>query len=238
MTSMERISPHDLKEGEATGTETLVIHLARYDFAAHHVRPGRLLDIACGVGYGTHMLASRNPDNVCVGVDRDADAIAEARRHYSRPNVSYVVADAMTFVDPAGFDTIASLETIEHLPQPMAFVKHVVSQLRPGGRFIASVPTTPSVDANPHHLHDFTEGSFRAMFSMHGLREVACLRIAQPYRPLPLLTRQEARAEGLRRNIAAFYVSNPMSLAKRIATTIRYGFENRYLTAAFEKPRR
>ena len=237
MSTLERIDPSELARGEATGTDTLVIHLARYDFASHYVRPGRLLDIACGVGYGTHLLAARQPQVACVGVDISADAIATARRGYAGPNVDFVLADAMTFADAAGFDTIVTLETIEHLPDPQAFVDRIVTLLRPGARLVASVPTTPSVDANPHHVHDFTEASFRALFRPHGLREIACLRIAQPYAPLPVLQRRESRAVGIRRNLLGYYASHPLSLVRRVGSTLRHGFENRYITAALELPR-
>lgn len=234
--TLERITPDNLAHGEATGTGSLVIHLARYDFASHYIRPGRLLDIACGVGYGTHLLASRHSHVKCVGLDIEPDAIATARSRYSHPRVDFVLGDGMRFVDANGFDTIISLETIEHLPDPKAFVDRLVDLLRPGGRLVASVPSTPSVDANPHHMHDFTEESFRRLFRGHGLHELECLRIAQPYAPLAVLRRQEARAVGIRRNLLRYYASNPMSLMRRLGATLRYGFENRYATIALEKP--
>ena len=53
---LERLVPEYVQTGEVTGSETLKLHLARYKFAASYVRPGRLLDIACGSGYGTKML--------------------------------------------------------------------------------------------------------------------------------------------------------------------------------------
>ncbi len=49
--SLERLVPDNRVEGVATGDETLRLHLERYRFSARHARPGRLLDIACGVGY-------------------------------------------------------------------------------------------------------------------------------------------------------------------------------------------
>ena len=50
--------------------ETLEIHLERYRFAADHARPGRLLDLACGVGYGTRLMADRQPGiESALGVD-------------------------------------------------------------------------------------------------------------------------------------------------------------------------
>ena len=54
--SLERIIPDKLDEVGVTGRETLHLHLARYAFAARNLRGHTLLDIACGVGYGTQFL--------------------------------------------------------------------------------------------------------------------------------------------------------------------------------------
>ena len=230
---LERLIPDYVQSGDTTGQETLTLHVARYEFAAKHVLPGRLLDIACGVGYGTRLIANRRRELTAVGVDCSEAAIAYASERYGDQRVRVLVGDANRFEDPEGFDSIVSLETIEHLPQPESFIAHVVSQLRPGGVFVASVPTTPSVDANPHHLNDFTKGSFRRMVAAHGLQERACFRQVQPFRVLPLLTRTEARAKEIRRNLPLYYLRNPGSMARRVASTLRFGFANHYITIAW-----
>ena len=56
--SLERIVPDELRAGERTGEETLRLSLERYEFAARVLRPGRVLDLACGVGYGTRPIVS------------------------------------------------------------------------------------------------------------------------------------------------------------------------------------
>ena len=61
----------------------------------------------------------------------------------------------------------------EHLPEPQLFFARLVELLAAGGVLVASVPTTPSVDLNPHHLHDFTAAQFRRMGARHGLVEAA-----------------------------------------------------------------
>ncbi len=233
--SLERVIPELLQSGEATGEESLRLHLARYEFAATHAHAGRVLDLACGVGYGTFLLAERRPDITALGVDVSPEAIDYARQRYAHSRISFVVADAMTFHDPKGFDSIVSLETIEHLPAPELFFHHLVGQLIPGGVVVASVPTTASMDANPHHLHDFTERFFRRMIQSQGLEEIAALQQVQPYRLLPLLMRHETRAKGIRRGLLQYYFRHPASLGRRINTLFRYGFTNRYLTVAARK---
>src|SRR5688572_12068038 len=88
--SLERIVPSELRPGEVSGVETLALHVARYDFAARFVQPGRLLDIACGSGYGTALLADAHRAVQCIGVDINERAIEHATRTYARPNVRYV----------------------------------------------------------------------------------------------------------------------------------------------------
>jgi SAM-dependent methyltransferase len=196
-----------------------------------------VLDCACGVGYGTRILADRATSEVsAVGVDLSPAAIDYAREHYAGPRVRFVVGDAMEFSDPEGFDTIVSIETIEHLPDPVRFVDRMIAALRPGGVFVASVPVTPSVDANPHHLHDFTERSFRRLFTRRDLLEFARLTQDQPFSLGAVVTRGEARMQQVRRNLPAYYLSHPPQLLRRLSSTLRHGFKNRYLTVAWRGP--
>ena len=233
--SLERILPELLEAAEVTGQETRRLHFERYEFAAQHVGAGRLLDIACGVGYGTKLLVTRARYPVtAIGVDISPEAIEYARSRYAGENIQYRVGDALTFSDREGFDTIVSLETIEHVDDHRGFVTKLIALLRPGGVLIASVPTTPSVDANPHHRHDFTERSFRRLFEKAGLIEIARLKQTQRFKILPLLTRTEHRARDLRPNLLGYYVTHPWSLSKRVMATGRYGLQNRYLTIAWK----
>ncbi len=235
--SLERIVPDQLDESGATGRETLELHVERYAWAARFLRPGRLLDLACGVGYGTRLLADRASVAVhALGVDRSGDAVRYAQRRYGSGGARFEVGDAMTFDDPEGFDSIVSLETVEHLKEPEAFLARMVRLLRPGGVLVASVPSTPSVDLNPHHCHDFTEASFRRMVAPHGLKELDCLRQGQPVRLAAILTRSESRLSDLRPKLWRYYLTHPRAVLRRIGATLRYGFSNRYLTIAWEKP--
>jgi SAM-dependent methyltransferase len=235
--SLERLVPDEVARGDATGDETLRLHLERYGFAARHARPGRFLDLACGVGYGTRLVADAN-DTIesALGVDLSESAVRYATDRYARAGIEYRHGDGVRFADPAGFDTIVSLETIEHVPDPQALVGNLVSLLRPGAVLVASVPTTPSADVNPHHLHDFTEASFRAMFTRHGLRELEAFQQVQPYKVFRILRKQEQRAEDLRPNLVGWYLSHPMAALTRVLATLRWGFTNRYITIVWRAP--
>jgi SAM-dependent methyltransferase len=235
--SLERLVPDELRSGDVTGEEALRISLERYDFAAQHARPGRLLDLACGVGYGTRFLTDRvEPLTAALGVDLSEDAVAYASERYANDRTTFLACDAMQFEGGEGFDTIVSIETIEHLPDPEAFVERLVGLLRPGGHLVGSVPITPSVDANPHHLHDFTDRSFRRLVGRHGLEVLDDLVQDQRFGLRAVLTRSEARLGSMRENLPAWYLRHPGALLRRVASTLRYGFVNRYLTVAWRLP--
>jgi len=236
--SLERLVPDDLDPEDATGGETYRLHLERYRFAATHARPGRLLDLACGVGYGTRLLADESPEvKEAVGIDISADSIEYARDRYGRNGIEYMEGDGLVYRDEAGFDTIVSLETIEHLPcDPGVFVEHLATLLRPGGVLVASVPTTPSVDVNPHHLHDFTPSSFARLFERLGFSSHDELQQVQSVPVISILRRSEDRLSEVRPNLLRYYAKHPRALLKRIAATLKYGFTNHYLTTAWVRP--
>jgi SAM-dependent methyltransferase len=232
--TLERLVPDALSDTDATGHATLELHLQRYEFAAMHARPGRALDMACGVGYGSRLLADHARLEV-LGVDLDPAAIAYATKRYADPRVRFECRDAQAFRDPDGFDTVVSLETIEHVPDPARLIERLVAAVRPGGVLVASVPTTPSVDVNPHHLHDFTEKSFAALLAPHRLTELARMHQVQRYAPVAILRRREARTADLRPNLLAYYARHPRAAIKRAVATARYGFSNRYVTIAWRR---
>ena len=236
--SLERIVPDQIEEDSATGLQTLRLHQARYAFAAKHIQQGRILDIACGTGYGSHILLQEAHVDISeiIGVDISQEAIFYAQKRYAHPVVTFLNQNIDHFEDEKGFQNIISLETIEHLPNPQGFVQKLANLLQPGGLLICSAPTTPSVDVNPYHLNDFTERSFRNLFLSQGLKEIDCLPQIQPYSIKAVQNKSEARMKDLRSNLVGYYLTHPHSAIKRIWATARYGFTNRYLTLVCQKP--
>jgi len=231
--TLERLVPDELLKDEATGRQTFNLHIERYEFAARKLRDAKsILDIACGVGYGSRLLKGSLPAALVTGVDSSAEAIEYANARYARPKLTFRVGDAMTFED-GPFDAVVSLETIEHLPDPQPFIQRVTTRLlRPGGIFIGSVPVTPSMDANPHHLHDFTARSFRKLLASRGLLEFDCLHQIQPYSPVAVITRSEERMQSMRPKILVYYRQHPHKAFLRLKSLILDGFKNKYLTIA------
>lgn len=130
-------------------------HLQRYLFARERVS-GRVLDVACGVGYGSYVLGVGN--NIVVGVDISAEAVTEARAQHSRPNVSFHLGPLDSLpVDTPLFDAAVSLETIEHVPDPRALLRDLSTRLKPGGVLVISAPNvfqhTRGNPPVPNHYH-------------------------------------------------------------------------------------
>jgi SAM-dependent methyltransferase len=159
----ERIVPDDTSSG------VLALHLARYVFAERWCRDRDVLDVGCGVGYGSAHLA--DVARRVVGGDVDAESIGYARRRYSRRNVEFHVLDATALPFPdAAFDTVCAFETIEHLADPEALVREAARVLRATGTFLVSTPRverTTSSPANPHHRVEFARHDFERILGRH-----------------------------------------------------------------------
>lgn len=235
--SLERIDPDRLSTNETTGEATLQLHLQRYHYAGRFLIKGNCADIACGTGYGTFLLATEygNLTDRITAVDIDANSIERARERYTHPSVDFVVADAVQFRSLLPLQNIISLETIEHLPDPAAFVRNMSIQLVKGGRFIVSVPITPSMDANPYHLNDFTRASLIKLFKEAGLTLIDSFVQIQSYKLFSVLNKKEERSKDLRKGIMRYYLQHPSKFFLRISSLLMDGFNNKYLVAVFEK---
>ncbi|HLK61146.1 MAG TPA: class I SAM-dependent methyltransferase [Chthonomonadaceae bacterium] len=153
---------------ESAGYSTFWEHIYRYRFAAQHVAGKRVLDIACGEGYGVAALARAGAKSV-VGVDISEEACEHARRKYGI-EARQGSADAIPL--PQGsVDVIVSFETIEHVPSPQSFLEECLRVLAPGGALIISTPNkavyTMGDRPNPYHCSEMTESEFKALLSLH-----------------------------------------------------------------------
>lgn len=151
--------------------ELALEHWHRYLLASQFAAERHVLDVACGVGYGSDLLA-RTAKRV-LGIDRDQQAINWARINYNRPNLEFRCADAVEFRSgEAEFGVIVSFETIEHLPSPATFLERLKIALRPGGILLISSPDKQAYgrtrrQPNPHHCSEMERDEFAHLLGRH-----------------------------------------------------------------------
>jgi 2-polyprenyl-3-methyl-5-hydroxy-6-metoxy-1,4-benzoquinol methylase len=148
--------------------------VVRYAIVRHLVKGKRVLDVACGVGYGARLLSEWGAREV-VGVDIAPGAIATARRIFNRSGQTFLTGDAeelakvLDGVNP--FDVIVSFETIEHLARPELFLRALSTIRAPGGVLAVSCPNDAGygrrLGDNPYHLSIHSFDSFRELTERH-----------------------------------------------------------------------
>jgi SAM-dependent methyltransferase len=136
-------------------------HVARYRFAKDFVRGKRVLDIACGEGYGAAALAKAGAASV-TGVDIAAEICEHARHKYG---LDARLGDAQSIpLQDRSIDLVVSFETIEHVDDPAAFLGECARVLVPDGTLIVSTPNRPVYSGeggqNPFHRIEFDEREF------------------------------------------------------------------------------
>ena len=149
---------------ERADDRTFWEHIYRYRFAARLAKGKKILDIACGEGYGAAALAKAGAAGI-LGVDVSAEACAHAASKYG---IEARVGDAQKIpAESRSFNLIVSFETIEHLLQPELFVAECARVLAPGGTAVISTPNRDvyrqNVPNNPFHLKELSESEFSNM---------------------------------------------------------------------------
>lgn len=135
-------------------------HINRYSFASQLVQGKACLDVACGTGYGTALLAQKC--DIVVGVDLNQQVLRYAKQYHGNNRVKFIEADARALpFRRETFDCIVSFETIEHIERPTRFLAECRRVLRNSGLFICSTPNrlvySPSAGSgNPFHVQEFS----------------------------------------------------------------------------------
>lgn len=112
-------------------------HEIAYHTALPLTRGARVLDAGCGEGYGTAMLAEDGA--AVVGVDLDLPTVQHLHRSY--PQVPAVLANLVALPFAEGtFDTVVTLQVVEHLWDQPGFVSECARVLRPYGLLVLSTP--------------------------------------------------------------------------------------------------
>jgi len=178
---VQRSQPPGVPALELTGERTLPDvpqenywyqrHLVVYEWIAQRVVGRRVVDMACGEGYGSDILA-RSAREV-VGVDANPEAFEHARLKYRRANLEFVRELVEDYDEPA--DTVVFLQTIEHVHEPHKLLTHFLELLPAKGELILSTPNILTLAApgegrseNPWHVKEYRSEEFHALLDGYG----------------------------------------------------------------------
>ncbi len=143
--------------------------ISRYNWIAQSVKNRKILDVACGSGYGSNYLFKMGASDI-TGLDVSHNAINYAMNRYSGDNIQFICHDAqhLPFSDNS-FDLVVSFETIEHIEHYEVFVSECNRVLRDGGLFVCSTPNSETASSNSgdplahYHVKEFTIQEFREL---------------------------------------------------------------------------
>jgi glycosyltransferase involved in cell wall biosynthesis/2-polyprenyl-3-methyl-5-hydroxy-6-metoxy-1,4-benzoquinol methylase len=163
-----------MKERYVPGTWELAFyeHLPRYLLAANFALQKAILDLGCGTGYGTAMLA-RSGAASALGLDIDPSTIEWAENTHHEKNLAFCVSsDLGENLASKSFDLITCFEMIEHVtkPEQQATIRSIARLLRKNGILLISTPNplvTELYGDNPFHLREMTREEFLALISEH-----------------------------------------------------------------------
>lgn len=146
------------------------IHFARYAIAMSLVKDKKVLDIACGEGYGSYLLKRAGAKEM-VGVDVSADAINRARKSFEASGIEFVLADVATIEQRYSaecFDVVISCETIEHIENPDTYLQSLKKLAKKDALFIITCPNDywyypEDHQSNPYHLRKYRFKEFQQL---------------------------------------------------------------------------
>lgn len=172
-------APYIMK-GDRTGSH----HLLRYEWAVKTISSSgpypTILDVACGAGYGSYLIARQFPASQVIGVDYDPGAVKIAKSTYILPNLEYRQGDMTRWEETIGpdiFGCITSFDTLEHVSHREIALESLVGHLDQSGSLLFSTPCGADenslqpawayhkIEFSTASLYDFLSRYFRTLIS-------------------------------------------------------------------------
>jgi 2-polyprenyl-3-methyl-5-hydroxy-6-metoxy-1,4-benzoquinol methylase len=158
----------------------IYLHKKRYILASKVIN-GKVLDIGCGFGFGTQLMANKRPDCHFYGIDVDQKAIDYACKNQIDRNLEFRIMDATNLDFGSGyFDSVVSIENIEHVSDSEKYLSEVSRVLKKGGTLFLTTPNDDrfehrvyrffgkKIRYNPYHAHEFSYSEIRHLLKKHG----------------------------------------------------------------------
>ncbi|MHB1834684.1 MAG: methyltransferase domain-containing protein, partial [Solirubrobacteraceae bacterium] len=156
----------------APDVQVVYEHFHRYLWASRLVRDQRVLDLGCGEGFGSAILAE-TADRV-TAVDVDATTVEHARLNYSSPNLEFLQGSALdlSLHDASQFDVVVAFEIVEHVADQQRLIQEVARVLSDRGLLVISTPdrrmyTDVEGRQNPFHARELTHDELRGLLQPH-----------------------------------------------------------------------
>lgn len=170
---------NDLHSGERQVGESVdkiqPDHIIRYNAAIkmiHYLLPKNIklniLDCACGVGYGSYLLAQSINSNI-TAIDISEQAVEYAKKHYNNENINYWCDDCLkVIIDDSIVDCVVCFETIEHVERDQELLRMFSKCLKPNGLLFLSFPNKDNypIENHPFHVRHYSEHGISKLLSL------------------------------------------------------------------------
>lgn len=156
----------EIKLGEMAGIETKLHHLRRYQFASQFLtNQDAVLDLCCGTGYGSAIMAKHAL--LVDGIEIDQDAVAYARENNLAPNVAFTCADITALGSIEGYNVVTMFECLDHIPKAdgLRIIDMIGRQVK--GMFFASLPENQLIGVNDYHLAEWNIEELKSELQKH-----------------------------------------------------------------------
>lgn len=157
----ERLIPNKI------GGKTVIEHLHRYSWILDIIKDKKVLDIACGEGYGSNLMSDVATE--VVGVDLSSKIIVHAQEKYKRSNLKFLTGNASNIpFENETFDVVVSYETLEHLNEHDEMISEFYRVLKNDGILIISTPEKKVYSdknnyKNKHHTKELYLDEFKSL---------------------------------------------------------------------------
>ncbi len=145
----------------------VAIHLNRYFISKTYCSGKKVLDIACGEGYGSYLISTWGAKEV-IGIDISKEAIKNANNNFNNSNLKFLEQDATNLeaLEDNYFDLVVSFETFEHVPNVEKYLKEIKRVAKEEAIIIISCPNDyyyyPNDEQkNPYHMAKYTFEDFK-----------------------------------------------------------------------------
>ncbi len=213
------INPKPYWTGERLETfindQSMLEHLHRYSLTFELIKNKKVLDIACGEGYGVNLMS--NYANHVTGIDIDKKVIRKANQKYTNKNIKFIEGSILNIPSPNNsFDIVICFETLEHVEEHELLISEIKRVLKHDGLLIISTPdkinySNNQASKNPFHKKELTGTEFKYLInkffknnSFFQQSSYCCSIIQNPEKSYPTI-----HFTGNYNNIESYIPTNP-----------------------------